>query len=48
MPKRLRLTRRPNIAMTEDGYRRLRKLAGEAGSTKGSSSPSSSSTGAAW
>ncbi len=31
MPKRLRLTRRPNIAMSEDGYRRLRKLAAEAG-----------------
>ena len=31
MPKRLRLTRRPNIAMSEDGYRKLRALAGEAG-----------------
>jgi hypothetical protein len=31
MPKRLRLTRRPNIAMTEDGYRKLRALASEAG-----------------
>jgi len=31
MPKRLRLTRRPNIAMSEDGYRRLRGLATEAG-----------------
>jgi hypothetical protein len=48
MPKRLRLTRRPQIAMTEDGYRKLRKLAVRPGSTKGSSSPSSSSTGAAW
>ncbi|WP_439138429.1 hypothetical protein [Roseicyclus sp.] len=31
MPKRLRLTRRPNIAMSEDGYRKLRALAVEAG-----------------
>ena len=31
MPKRLRLTRRPNIAMSEDGYRKLRALAQEAG-----------------
>lgn len=31
MPKRLRLTRRPNIAMSEDGYRKLRSLAQEAG-----------------
>ena len=30
MPKRLRLTRRPNIAMSEDGYRKLRALAQEA------------------
>ncbi len=35
MPKRLRLTRRPNIAMSEDGYRRLRKLADEAGLDEG-------------
>jgi hypothetical protein len=35
MPKRLRLTRRPQIAMTEDGYRKLRKLAGEAGLDEG-------------
>ncbi len=35
MPKRLRLTRRPNIAMSEDGYRRLRKLAAEAGLDEG-------------
>ena len=27
MPKRLRLTRRFPVAMTEDGYRRLRKFA---------------------
>jgi hypothetical protein len=31
MPKRLRLTRRPNIAMSEDGYRKLRAMAQEAG-----------------
>lgn len=31
MPKRLRLTRRPNIAMSEDGYRKLRALSQEAG-----------------
>jgi hypothetical protein len=31
MPKRLRLTRRPNIAMSEDGYRKLRSLGDEAG-----------------
>ena len=31
MPKRLRLTRRPNIAMSEDGYRKLRSIAQEAG-----------------
>ena len=35
MPKRLRLTRRPNIAMTEDGYRRLRRFAQEAGLDEG-------------
>jgi hypothetical protein len=35
MPKRLRLTRRSQIAMTEDGYRKLRKLAGEAGLDEG-------------
>ncbi len=35
MPKRLRLTRRPNIAMSEDGYRRLRSLAREAGLDEG-------------
>ena len=29
MPKRLRLTRRFPVAMTEDGYRRLRKFARE-------------------
>ncbi len=35
MPKRLRLTRRPNIAMTEDGFRRLRRFAAEAGLDEG-------------
>ena len=29
MPKRLRLTRRFPVAMTEDGYRRLRRFAAE-------------------
>lgn len=35
MPKRLRLTRRLNIAMTEDGYRRLRRFSQEAGLDEG-------------
>ncbi len=35
MPKRLRLTRRFNAAMTEDGYRRLRKFADESGLDEG-------------
>ena len=35
MPKRLRLTRRLNIAMTEDGYRRLRKFSQDAGLDEG-------------
>lgn len=35
MPKRFRLTRRFNAAMTEDGYRRLRKFAAEAGLDEG-------------
>ncbi|GAA5070484.1 hypothetical protein KUV65_17360 [Maritalea mobilis] len=35
MPKRLRLTRRPNIAMSEDAYRRLRSLSSEAGLDEG-------------
>ncbi|WP_296762853.1 hypothetical protein [Sediminimonas sp.] len=35
MPKRFRLTRRMPIAMTEDGYRRLRTLATEAGLDEG-------------
>ena len=35
MPKRLRLTRRPNIAMSEERYRKLRGLAQEAGLDEG-------------
>lgn len=35
MPKRLRLTRRFPAAMTEDGYRRLRRFAAEAGLDEG-------------
>ncbi len=35
MPKRLRLTRRFPVAMTEDGYRRLRRFAAEAGLDEG-------------
>jgi hypothetical protein len=35
MARRLRLTRRPHIAMSEDGYRRLRRLATEAGLDEG-------------
>ena len=35
MPKRFRLTRRFNTAMTEDGYRRLRRFAQEAGLDEG-------------
>lgn len=35
MPKRLRLTRRFPVAMTEDGYRRLKKFAQEAGLDEG-------------
>ena len=35
MPKRLRLTRRPNSARSEDGYRRLRRFAQEAGLDEG-------------
>jgi len=31
MPRRLRLTRRFPVAMSEDGYRRLRRFAAEAG-----------------
>jgi hypothetical protein len=35
MPKRFRLTRRLNVAMTEDGYRGLRRFAAEAGLEEG-------------
>jgi hypothetical protein len=35
MPKRFRLTRRFPVAMTEDGYRRLKAFAGEAGLDEG-------------
>lgn len=35
MPKRFRLTRRFNTAMTEDGYRRLRRFSAEAGLDEG-------------
>lgn len=35
MPKRFRLTRRFPVAMTEDGYRRLRRFAQEAGLEEG-------------
>lgn len=35
MPKRFRLTRRFPAAMTEDGYRRLKKFADEAGLDEG-------------
>jgi hypothetical protein len=35
MPKRIRLTRRFPAAMTEDGYRRLKKCAGEAQMSEG-------------
>lgn len=35
MPKRFRLTRRFSAAMTEDGYRRLRRFAAEAGLDEG-------------
>jgi hypothetical protein len=35
MPKRFRLTRRFPVAMTEDGYRRLKRFAVEAGLDEG-------------
>ena len=35
MPKRFRLTRRFPVAMTEDGYRKLRRFANEAGLDEG-------------
>ena len=35
MAKRFRLTRRFNVGMTEDGYRRLKRFAAEAGLDEG-------------
>ena len=35
MPKRLRLTRRVNLALTEDAWRRLKRFAAEAGLDEG-------------
>ncbi|MFU8882123.1 MAG: hypothetical protein ACNA7Q_07130 [Rhodobacterales bacterium] len=35
MPKRFRLTRRFPVAMTEDGYRKLKKFAADAGLDEG-------------
>jgi hypothetical protein len=35
MPKRFRLTRRFPVAMTEDGYHRLKRFAAEAGLEEG-------------
>ncbi|GHF61036.1 hypothetical protein [Seohaeicola zhoushanensis] len=35
MPKRFRLTRRFPVAMTEDGYRRLKSFSAEAGLDEG-------------
>ncbi|WP_238365903.1 hypothetical protein [Mesobacterium pallidum] len=35
MPKRFRLTRRFPVAMTEDGYRRLKRFSQEAGLDEG-------------
>lgn len=35
MPKRFRLTRRFQVGMTEDGYRRLKRFAQEAGLDEG-------------
>ena len=35
MPKRFRLTRRFPVAMTEDGYRRLRRFADQSGLDEG-------------
>ncbi|MEG3661591.1 hypothetical protein [Celeribacter halophilus] len=35
MPKRFRMTRRFPVSMTEDGYRRLRSFAKEAGLDEG-------------
>lgn len=35
MPKRFRLTRRFPVAMTEDGYRRLKKFSADSGLDEG-------------
>ncbi|MEP3346388.1 MAG: hypothetical protein ABJN34_15155 [Litoreibacter sp.] len=35
MPKRLKLTRRVNLAMTEDAWRKLKKFSAEAGLDEG-------------
>ena len=35
MPKRFRLTRRLPVAMTEDGYRRLKRFSADAGLDEG-------------
>jgi hypothetical protein len=35
MPKRFRLTRRFHVAMTEDGYRRLKRFAAQSGLDEG-------------
>ncbi len=35
MPKRFRLTRRFPVAMTEDGYRRLKRFSAESGLDEG-------------
>lgn len=35
MPKRLKLTRRVNLAMTEDAWRKLKKFSAEAGLIEG-------------
>lgn len=35
MPKRFRLTRRFPVAMTEDGYRKLKKFSADAGLDEG-------------
>ena len=35
MPRRLKLTRRVNLALSEDGWRRLKKFSAEAGLDEG-------------
>ncbi|MEM6610262.1 MAG: hypothetical protein AAF689_16995 [Pseudomonadota bacterium] len=35
MPRRLRLTRRPHLAMSEDGYRMMRRMSDQAGLDEG-------------